>query len=193
MESSLDRIPDGIEPLVGYRAWHYTIDGPRASLYPISSADSMAWDGAESGWVVATCRIGCDPVEVPGERCGCGFYSMKSRELLAIEAMVLSMRSSRGDDAEPRGILGRVDLAGKIIEHEHGYRAERARVTELIPLATDEENSIRLAGALGLPLGDPFPLDPLPPLPDPPLRWLPPNGPSSIRLRVKDWVQDQAA
>jgi hypothetical protein len=32
-----DRAPDGIEPILGYRAWIYALPGFRAHLYPIGS------------------------------------------------------------------------------------------------------------------------------------------------------------
>ena len=87
-------------------------------------------------------------------------------------------------------IFGRVELAGKIIEHDDGYRAQRARIAELNPVEGDDRNGFHLAALLGLPIGDPGPvvatLSPNPP-------WSPPEGPSTPRLRVREWVQDQAA
>lgn len=50
---------------------------------------------------------------LPGWGCSCGIYAAKSRDLLGA------------------GIVGRVELEGMVIEHEHGYRAERARIIEL--------------------------------------------------------------
>lgn len=50
-------------------------------------------------------------------------------------------------------VLGRVLLAGKVIEHAEGYRAERARIAELIPVKGTEGTVARLAAALGLPMG----------------------------------------
>jgi hypothetical protein len=87
-------------------------------------------------------------------------------------------------------ILGRVELAGKIIEHDDGYRAQKARIAELIPIEGDEPNGMRLAALLGVTLGDPVAVVRLP---SPPSRWLPPDGPSTPRLRVRDWVQEVAA
>ena len=49
--------------------------------------------------------------------------------------------------------MGRVLLAGKVIEHAIGYRAERARIAELIPTTTDEGITRSLATRLGLPVG----------------------------------------
>jgi hypothetical protein len=87
-------------------------------------------------------------------------------------------------------ILGRIQIAGKIIEHDFGYRAERARVAALIPREGTLANDTCLADLLGLPLTDTLPTIELPP-PTPP-RWIPPDGPSSSRLPVKAWVRDAA-
>jgi hypothetical protein len=198
MIGSLERVPDGIEPVVGYRAWHYTMSGPRAKLHTLGSIGTKVttaspWDGAESGWVVASCAIRCDPTRVPGELCTCGFYSVKT--LLMLLQMFGSFTDPAFEFAPGSGvILGRVELAGKIIEHDDGYRAERARVAELIPFEGDLKNSSRLASLLGLRLGTPIASNmQLPPPPPPPPRRFPPNGPSSLRLRVREWVLEAAA
>jgi hypothetical protein len=186
-------VPDGIEPIVGFRVWFYTLTGSRPHLYPLSSRGDLVasspWDGAESGWVVASC--GVDPVatgHVPAWECTCGFYATKSLSTLDGALFPLMIRPpERGAD---RGlILGRVELAGKIIEHDDGYRAQKARIAELIPIEGDESNGMRLATLLGVTLGDPVAVR----APPPPPRWLPPDGPSTPRLRVRDWVQDGAA
>jgi hypothetical protein len=200
---SSDRIPDGIEPLVGFRAWTYAFEGTSAALYPVATMvpdGPTPWAGAESRWVVASCPnadLGLldgshqgltrtSHGEVPDERCTCGFYSMKT--LYGLLQQVQIPREVGGTEG---GILGRVELAGKIIEHDLGYRAERARIAQLIPFEADLANGIRLAEILGVDLGDP--VRPWPhPTPDgaPPS---PPDGASSLRLRVGDWVQDVAA
>jgi hypothetical protein len=169
-----DRVPDGIEPLVGYRAWLF--DG--AALVPFFRHDpgaETAWEGAHRHWVSATCRLyhpGIrrdslmrrlervyqkvghrsepaalrDPVPhaIPDEGCSCGFYAMKT--LGSIPAL-----------AVPGVILGRVELAGKVIDGAFGYRAERARIAALIPIEGDERSTKRLAFRLGLPLTEPIP------------------------------------
>ena len=50
------RVPDGIEPLVGYRCWSYTVTPDGVSLFPLSLFGSVrsvrsSWAGAESRWV----------------------------------------------------------------------------------------------------------------------------------------------
>ena len=191
----LGRIPDGIEPIAGFRMWLYALHRSRPQLHPISSLGHATgpspWDGAESGWVVASCAAGpVDPEHVPGWSCTCGFYATKYLPPV-IKSISLGDLPPREDGVELGWIFGRVELAGKIIEHEFGYRAQRARIAELNPLEGDERNSYHLAALLGLPIGDPVPVVAMPLFPNPP--WSPPDGPSTPRLRVRDWVQDRAA
>ena len=192
----LDRIPDGIGPIVGYRAWIYALCGSRAELHPICSLGHATgpspWDGAESGWVFASCAANpVDPEHVPGWSCTCGFYATKSATKSLPRSPILAMDPPCEDGVERGWIFGRVELAAKIIEHDDGYRAQRARIAELNPIAGDERNSFHLAALLGLPIGDPVPVFEMPLFPN--LPWTPPDGPSTPRLRVRDWVQDQAA
>jgi hypothetical protein len=168
-----DRVPDGIEALIGYRAWRF--EG--AHLLPITLpfGTTSPWDGANQHWVSAACRVDTpgvpretvrrsletlyqklgyrpdlklvpdpDPHVVPDERCSCGFYAMKT---------LRAVREPHVFDV----ILGRVELAGKVIECTAGYRAERARIVELIPIEGSEREAIRLANHLGLPLSSAVP------------------------------------
>jgi len=188
-------VPDGIEPIVGFRVWYYDLTGPRPHLYPICSRRDLSapspWDGAESGWVVASCGANpVDPCDVPAWGCTCGFYATKSLSTLE-RALFPLMLSPTEREADCGCILGRVELAGRIIEHDDGYRAQRARIAELIPIEGDESNGMRLAVLLGVTLGDPVAVSAPPPPPPP--RWLPPDDPSTPRLRVQEWVQDVAA
>jgi ATP/maltotriose-dependent transcriptional regulator MalT len=48
--------------------------------------------------------------------------------------------------------------AGKTIEHEHGYRAERARISGLIPIEGTERDVGHVATRLGIPIGRPVPI-----------------------------------
>ena len=63
-------------------------------------------------------------------------------------AQQLTMELQNGPDLT----LGRVELAGKVIEHSLGYRAARARIAALIPIRGNERTVKRLAQSLGLPL-----------------------------------------
>jgi len=144
----LERVPDAIEPLVGYRAWFFTNNVHGASLLSLGGSNT-AWEGANRHWVSAACPFGSTeresasmraarleqvvwsklgylpesgldgpPHVIPGEDCSCGFYAMKTLS----RVQQLSMELQSGPDL----ILGRVELAGKVIEHTVGYRAARA-------------------------------------------------------------------
>ena len=192
MDSSPDRVPDGIEPMVGYRLWIYTLGGRRAQLhslrslslivYPLGKSD---WDGAASGWVFASCNI-CGHVR-PNEDCTCGFYAVKWLSQLLPPPPIHTPESAVNQGVEYGIVLGRVVLAGKIIEHEYGYRAERARIAELIPIRGTERTVMRLGARLGLPIGRPVAPTYTPPNPGP--KDPTPRGPSIPRRRVRDWVQ----
>jgi hypothetical protein len=181
------RIPDGIEPISAYRAWTFTMQGSQAKLHSLGGFGidtESPWDGAVSGWVVASCSIADHPGGAPDELCTCGFYSVKTRPLLLLLLGVFADIS----DPEPESgvIFGRVELAGKVIEHDLGYRSERARIAEVIAREGDQY-VYRLATLLGVPIGDPLPTGIQPP------PWRPPpTTPSSPRLRVREWVQDAA-
>jgi hypothetical protein len=213
MNRSRHRVPDGIEPISAYRAWRYAMDGNRAHLYPLTSGDLTGpglWDTAGHRWIRASCTVDqgflaelfaelerrgmlgsdevvplevfstCDPDDLPGERCSCGFYAVKAFWMLPPTA------DPRAWGEEDGGvILGRVGLAGKIVEHDLGYRAECARIAELNPIEGDESNAAVVAAAVGVALGPSVPSDRPPPGGSPPA--------SSVPRRVGDWVQEIAS
>ena len=73
--------------------------------------------GREPSWLPsATCAN-----EAPGWDHTCGIYAFK--EAGQIRALLIGSAPS---------VVGRVELSGLVIEHESGYRAERARIVELI-------------------------------------------------------------
>jgi hypothetical protein len=159
MDDRWNRIPDGIDPIVGYRAWYYTIGQRGAQLHPLTRRSAAApgagdWDGASWGWVTATCARDTASWHVaPEEDCTCGFYAMSTLP------PVVSGCGFRTGEVEPGAtsgvVLGRVELAGKIIEHDRGYRAERARIAELIPFRGTEQSVMILAARLGVPIAEP--------------------------------------
>lgn len=151
MDDPSPRIPDSIEPISAYRAWFYSIEGRTAQLYPLSGL-SMGndWEGAAATWVTASCpRFGSPTHEVPSEGCSCGFYSLKELELAVNHAGIFHLMTIQGQ-APGQVVLGRILLSGKVIEHESGYRAERARIAELIPFRGTERSVMVLAHRLGV-------------------------------------------
>lgn len=143
------RVPDGIEPIVGCRCWKYDLTTDRPSL--LSLAAGEAW--RIGGWTRATCRAG-DRVgsrhsihtsdhQAPLEGCSCGLYALREQPPLSLLAQYLPARTPGELD---RGVIwGRVQLAGKVIEHEEGYRGELARVLELVPVRGQESVAQMLA------------------------------------------------
>jgi hypothetical protein len=183
MDPSVVRVPDGIEPISGYRCWSYSVSPVGVSLLPLRQflsgpSASSAWAGAESQWVAAHCSAdwsiwppspseilrailtneygeeGVVPKSspshaVPKEDCSCGFYAMRDLDRDLVDMSRFGLLADRTQVH----VLGRVLLAGKVIEHARGYRAERARIAELIPVKGTEGTVASLAAALGLPLG----------------------------------------
>ncbi|HET6791336.1 MAG TPA: hypothetical protein VFI35_07090 [Actinomycetota bacterium] len=79
---------------------------------------------------------------------------MKTPNAVACFTATSHVRPDADDPDVTNGVVfGRVELAGKVIEHETGYRAERARIAELIPTTTDGGSTLSLARRLELPLG----------------------------------------
>jgi hypothetical protein len=112
------------------------------------------WDGAGSTWVTAFCPLfDSTSHEVPEEGCSCGFYSLKELEALLFHAEMRHVLSTHPDFhgrwTDPV-VIGRVLLSGKVIEHDLGYRAERARIAELIPFRGTERSIMVLANRLGV-------------------------------------------
>jgi hypothetical protein len=142
-------IPDSIEPIVAYRAWTCHVEGIEPTLLSLGGDGGDVWNEASENWIVASCaafRWRSETVRAafehrglsapslveeehaaPAEGCSCGFYALKS----ATDAFERFGRS-RGN------LIGRVKLAGKVIEHDPGYRAERARIDALIPVQGTE-------------------------------------------------------
>jgi hypothetical protein len=72
------------------------------------------------------------PHPAPAEECWCGVYAFKTaaRVRASLEAMKYEISRNFGFNSA----TGVVELAGKIIEHEYGYRAERARIVSILPI-----------------------------------------------------------
>jgi hypothetical protein len=156
------RVPDLIEPFDGYRSWSYSVVGGRVRLFPLhvmgvragSSGDdgSRVWEGAWRRWVTASCARGPygQSHEAPDESCSCGFYAMKDPSDVIVPWPL--GKSFEAPGIRTGVVSGRVALAGKLIEHEHGYRAERARIHELIASSDDIDGTLLVATLLDLPV-----------------------------------------
>jgi hypothetical protein len=171
-------IPDGIEPIVAYRAWSCRVDGIEPTLLSLGGHGGDVWNDASDNWVRASCAMfhwmseaareafhdrglpvpsltEGDPHAAPAEGCTCGFYALKS----VTDAFEMFGRVDRN-------LIGRVKLAGKVIEHEFGYRAQRARIDALIPIVGNESLTALVALRRGVDVDHSAPLDLRPDGPD---------------------------
>ena len=156
------RTPDGITPLVGYRCWTFSIGLGHRALHSLNgqivhevNLDHPLGQRAEP-WLVARCLK--NEHDAPEEGCSCGFYAVKSLSTLWRFLPLTTIMSLPRARAKLGGatfpVAGRVDLAGKVIEHDLGYRAERMRITELRAFAGTEQTVRRFARRLGVPVGE---------------------------------------
>jgi hypothetical protein len=156
--ASSEHVPDGIEPIVAYRVWVSDADLRLKSLH-----DDTIW--FPNSWTTADC-VQLHPA--PDEHCACGLYSLKVDGGLDGCLVPLLVANRRSYDAEegsqhegalrwPTPILGRVHLAGKVIEHRDGYRSEKARVVAVLPLEGLRQESELVAEEYGVPLGEEIP------------------------------------
>ncbi len=162
-------VPDLITPIEAYRCWRIT----PGSLTLVALNEELPW--ARRRWTVARChalrfktRFGSVPeldpdplphATSPEETCTCGLYASKTLDK-AVEmawATSLPIRVPAGEDVETwseslvmkTSLVGRVHLAGKVIEHDRGYRAQYARVVELLPFPGQEPTAERIGRAYG--------------------------------------------
>ena len=113
--SLLPRMSGGA-PVIGYRAWCFSLDratpliplpsrcaGRRWCHFRRSIAETFGeagWTGAESGWVLATCwRSSCVPQKIGG-RCPCR------------QQVALGLRSSPCFDCDPHRVPGETCSCG---------------------------------------------------------------------------------
>lgn len=105
------------EPVTGYRVWHLDDDGR------VVGATGQIWSYPVMEAACEQARRPYDDLPHTDRMCssfgyGCGVYASKSAAHL--------------DPGRAPRILGVVHLAGKVVEHESGYRAARARVVAVL-------------------------------------------------------------
>jgi hypothetical protein len=117
-------------PVVGYRMWAVHDDELHG-----------AWTPWPTNHFVATCQKE-GPVPHTDGICaevafGCGVYAAKS---------VRDLISSYGMTEQTSAVVGLVAMAGRVVEHTKGYRAEEATVVAAVVLGrtADAHSSIRL-------------------------------------------------
>jgi hypothetical protein len=112
--------PDAIQPIRAWRVWK-AVRMPDGSVLLGSLVGRTAWPRGEA--MRAHCRRSGHPA--PSAGCSCGIYAHRSRDA--------ALQHAR--DSGPDLIVGEVELWGHVVEHEHGFRAERARpIALMVPL-----------------------------------------------------------
>jgi hypothetical protein len=96
--------------------------------------------------------------KIPGFQCMCGFYAYKT--LGRFYAETISSRASHTYGTSMSGLLqhsvigAEVELTGRVIEHEEGYRAQKLEIKEIVWSLPDEATLIDL-GVPYVPEGTP--------------------------------------
>ena len=115
--------------VIGYRGWSI---GIRPGNPPILlSLNGTEWP---YGTIEAACPIhgGEDRHIVPMRGCRCGIYAMTDQVRLYTSSFLIYP------------VVGKVELFGKVIEHQYGYRAQYARVVSLCDYTIDSTISTEI-------------------------------------------------
>jgi hypothetical protein len=111
--SSSEKSPDFVHTITAWRGWGVT-NGELEAL-----GSSSRWEPRRA--LRANCRIGEDHA-APQMDCNCGYWSFRTKELL-IQAMERYATSVC--------VIGQVEIWGRVIECENGFRSEYAYPKEL--------------------------------------------------------------
>lgn len=122
------RVPDGISPIVAWRAWGLTTDGQGWLLCGLGL--SAPWQPRKT--MTAQCKksaavlwsmFGDSPEKhpAPHKDCDCGVWAFRS-----LEELLSALREYK--DVK---VVGQVYLWGRILECENGFRAQYAYPKEL--------------------------------------------------------------
>ena len=128
---SLGRAPDYTHTITAWRGWECA-NGELGALGSYSK-----WEPRRA--YRANCRAGRNHA-APHLNCGCGYWSFKTRELLeqALETYAVAV-----------DVIGQVEIWGRVIECENGWRSEFAYPKELWLL---DEGSESLSWRYGVPV-----------------------------------------
>jgi hypothetical protein len=146
-------VPDGVDPIVGWRYWKVTPGG----LASLNVRDSY-WPPRRA--YQAECRAAPIPMPhsadaLPSESCACGIYA--ARDLDTLKQLVYPYADALF--RQRRIAVGEVKLWGRVIEGRRGYRAQRAypKSLYLVSRKHDEPwvrfSEVALEGAYGVPVG----------------------------------------
>ena len=120
------KIPDYFEPVVGWRAWHLSLVNHdllslnKPTIWPERKAlNAMCYAVKQYGLPVRLAEPIHPLVPAPVEKCGCGIWAMKTKNLL-------TRYLSSWYDGNQIFVIGEVKLWGDIIQGEKGWRAQKA-------------------------------------------------------------------
>lgn len=163
--------PDGIEPMIGYRA--FIADPNDTRLYPTAGYGD-GWDpgpnqamcyATERHLPVVAYRNGPDGVEkvetythglIPSERCTCGFWTLNSPTAVAERFLKRPKFNIFSAFTGACFVVGRVKTWGRVVVGENGTRSEYAEITALLSgnadALTNPEHLDKIAAAYGVPV-----------------------------------------
>jgi hypothetical protein len=129
--------PDYAEALIGWRVWCVVRTDGRLRL--ASVIHDEVWPSDTE--LVARCNaVDATPHAAPSPECMCGIHAARE------PSTVWTYLRGRDDPGTVTRVLGRVALWGKIVEHEHGWRAQYAYPLDVY--TGDRELRIRLSSLL---------------------------------------------
>jgi hypothetical protein len=145
-------VPDGVDPIVGWRYWKVT-PGGLASL----NVRGSYWPPREA--YEAECRAAPIPMphsadDLPSESCACGIYAACDLETLKRLVYPFADALFR----QRRIAVGEVRLWGRVISGSRGYRAQRAYPKSLYLVSRKQDepwvrfSEVALEGAYGVPV-----------------------------------------
>ena len=115
------RAPDYAEPLMGWRVW--CVVQTREGLRLASVIHDEVWPVGRD--LVARCDTDREHI-APQERCTYSIHATRDPKL------VRSYLRGRDEPGTVARVLGRVLLWGRVVEHEHGWRASHAYPLEIV-------------------------------------------------------------
>lgn len=133
--SPLDGLAVIPRPIIGWRCFAVEKSRMRSLFF---LGDEAWWDFADRGWHEAVCRVAASSAielvttrrpmhAAPHPDCKCGFYVAKSRRDL-----VLAIGSYKSPATLPQ-VVAKVMIAGRVVIHENGWRAQKLRILACWP------------------------------------------------------------
>jgi hypothetical protein len=142
-------VPDIMGTCEGWRTWEVDEELPPFGTAPrMTSVTHHDYFWAPRREMRAECDLDRHgPETVPDEGCTCGFYSAKTLEHLQSLGYI-----GKVGRAGKVPVVGRLNLWGKVIECDQGWRSEYAYPAELYVPHCNWKLGVRLRDAFGVPV-----------------------------------------